>query len=214
MLGTNFRIRGSNFERIPNPTTDFWTGSTFSKVILMEEFQAKLKRLFDEKSISSSKAVESVFSHWAKIQKFWPATSDESNFDIDLREALHDALDDSGEYLLTHSSKVIIRIVSSHLNAVIFTLEELEPALNELDANKEDIFMAHYFTEIRRSVLGNRRKSEAANASSEITNERNDIWITLVFRMQCWILLHDFDKSDVKRVPSELKGSRMSVYIG
>ena len=199
--------------RIPNPTTDFWTGSTFSKVVLMEEFQARLKRGFDEKSISPSDALDSIFSHWSKIQKFWPA-NDELNFDIDLREALHDALDDSRDYLLTHSSKVIIRVVSSHLNALILTLEELDTALSELDANKEDLFMEHYFTGIRSSVLRSRRKSEAPNASSEITDERNAIWITLIFRMLCWILLHDFHETDIKRVPSELKGSRMPVYIG
>lgn len=42
---------------------------------------------------------------------------------------------------------------------------------------------------------------------------RNTIWISLVFRMLCWLLLHDFDKADVKIVPSELKGSRMPIFF-
>lgn len=40
-----------------------------------------------------------------------------------------------------------------------------------------------------------------------------DIWCTLVFRMICWLMLHDFNKMDVQLPKSELRGSRMPVYI-
>lgn len=40
-----------------------------------------------------------------------------------------------------------------------------------------------------------------------------DIWYTLVFRMICWLTLHDFNKMDVQLPKSELRGSRMPVYI-
>jgi hypothetical protein len=43
--------------------------------------------------------------------------------------------------------------------------------------------------------------------------ERNYVWCALVFRMLCWLLLHDFDKKDVQRPKSELMGSRLPVYI-
>lgn len=39
------------------------------------------------------------------------------------------------------------------------------------------------------------------------------IWCTLVFRMLCWLLLHDFNKKDVQMAKSELLGSRLPVYI-
>ncbi|KAH6648317.1 hypothetical protein BKA67DRAFT_360231 [Truncatella angustata] len=42
---------------------------------------------------------------------------------------------------------------------------------------------------------------------------RSDIWCTLVFRMLCWLLLHDFDKHDVQLSKSELMGSRLPVYV-
>ncbi|KAL0943074.1 modin [Colletotrichum truncatum] len=46
----------------------------------------------------------------------------------------------------------------------------------------------------------------------EVTHE--DIWCTLVFRMICWLMLHDFHKNDVQEVSkSELLGSRLPVYI-
>lgn len=41
----------------------------------------------------------------------------------------------------------------------------------------------------------------------------DDVWCTLVFRMICWLMLHDFDKQDVQLSKSELLGSRMPVYI-
>lgn len=40
-----------------------------------------------------------------------------------------------------------------------------------------------------------------------------DIWCTLVLRMLCWLLLHDFHKKDVQISKSELLGSRLPVYI-
>jgi len=41
----------------------------------------------------------------------------------------------------------------------------------------------------------------------------DDVWCTLVFRMICWLMLHDFNKQDVQVSKSELLGSRMPVYI-
>lgn len=41
----------------------------------------------------------------------------------------------------------------------------------------------------------------------------DDLWCTLIFRMICWLMLHDFDRSDVQVNKSELLGSGMPVYI-
>lgn len=49
------------------------------------------------------------------------------------------------------------------------------------------------------------------DTSHETTHE--DIWCTLVFRMICWLMLHDFHKNDVQLPKSELFGSRLPVYI-
>jgi len=45
----------------------------------------------------------------------------------------------------------------------------------------------------------------------EVSHE--DVWCVLVFRMICWLMLHDFNKKDVQISKSELLGSRLSVYI-
>ena len=41
----------------------------------------------------------------------------------------------------------------------------------------------------------------------------DDVWCTLVFRMICWLMLHNFSKPDKQISRSELLGSRMPVYI-
>jgi len=39
------------------------------------------------------------------------------------------------------------------------------------------------------------------------------IWCTLVLRMLCWLILHDFNRKDVQIPKSELRGSRLPVYF-
>ncbi|GKT44701.1 uncharacterized protein ColSpa_04882 [Colletotrichum spaethianum] len=41
----------------------------------------------------------------------------------------------------------------------------------------------------------------------------NDVWCMLVFRMICWLLLHDFHGKDIQVEKSDAFGSRLSVYI-
>ncbi|PHH62303.1 hypothetical protein CDD81_7291 [Ophiocordyceps australis] len=48
---------------------------------------------------------------------------------------------------------------------------------------------------------------------AEIAVSRGDVWCVLIFRMICWLMLHDFNKQDVQIGKSELLGSRMPVYI-
>ncbi|UKZ61553.1 uncharacterized protein TrAtP1_002814 [Trichoderma atroviride] len=52
---------------------------------------------------------------------------------------------------------------------------------------------------------------EGSLADLEVSHD--DIWCTLVFRMICWLMLHNFNKKDVQLPKSELLGSRMPVYI-
>jgi DNA-binding transcriptional MerR regulator len=41
----------------------------------------------------------------------------------------------------------------------------------------------------------------------------DDVWCVLVFRMICWLMMHDFHRLDIQVSKSELLGSRMPVYI-
>ncbi|KAH6628499.1 hypothetical protein F5144DRAFT_492055 [Chaetomium tenue] len=47
----------------------------------------------------------------------------------------------------------------------------------------------------------------------DLESDAAAIWCTLVLRMVCWLLLHDFDRNDVQIPKSELLGSRLPVYI-
>lgn len=49
--------------------------------------------------------------------------------------------------------------------------------------------------------------------TTSLESQAAAIWSTLVFRMLCWLLLHDFHKKDVQIAKSELLGSRLPVYI-
>jgi hypothetical protein len=82
-----------------------------------------------------------------------------------------------------------------------------------LNINKEKVFVKHHFWNIRKGVAKGGRKFKTPNTTTDgslMDDEKNAIWITLVFQMLCWNLLYDFDNKDVMRV----RGSRMLVYIG
>ncbi|CCF46100.1 modin [Colletotrichum higginsianum] len=50
-------------------------------------------------------------------------------------------------------------------------------------------------------------------ATKHVEMQRAAVWYTLVFRMICWLMLHDFDKKDVQLPKSELIGNRQTVFI-
>lgn len=54
---------------------------------------------------------------------------------------------------------------------------------------------------------------EKTDENNEGDSEGNGIWCALVFRMICWLLLHNFDKMDKQISKSESIGSRLPVYI-
>lgn len=61
---------------------------------------------------------------------------------------------------------------------------------------------------------GNNKHSGGGGGGSRPRKlEAASVWCTLVFRMLCWLLLHDFSKMDVQISKSELLGNRLPVYI-
>ncbi|KAK1999389.1 hypothetical protein LX36DRAFT_605135 [Colletotrichum falcatum] len=53
----------------------------------------------------------------------------------------------------------------------------------------------------------------ATVVTKHVEMQRVAVWYTLVFRMICWLMLHDFDKKDVQLSKSELIGNRQTVFI-
>lgn len=216
MLGQCFRIRRSNFRMLPNPTADSWLKKIGSKASwkitrLMDVFQQKLQELVDNEGFCDDHHICKIVNGWKKIG---PRCIDEANLTIDVREDIHDALDSQTKYLLSLKQADVLSVVVAHITKVVEVLDDAVSPLNTIVlANKENALFSHYFYEIRPAVIGNLRADKKPLSKSE-KEERNIIWISLIFRMLCWLLLHDFDKADIKIVPSDLKGSRMPIYIG
>lgn len=202
---------------LPNPTMDFWLKKTGQKaswkvITLMERFQARFKQLIEDfEPFDKFHQCTMISKHWENIAGL--VCEDEAHLTIEAREAIHDALDQSTQYLLSFNQIDVLSVLVAHVTKVIEVLADPNSPLNTIVlANKEDALLKYYFYEIRPAVIGNLDSKKRPLTEEE--EQRNTVWLTLIFRMLCWFLLHDFDKSDIKIVPSDLKGSRMPVYIG
>jgi hypothetical protein len=60
---------------------------------------------------------------------------------------------------------------------------------------------------------GREPQHDSEDETTRLESSASAIWCTLVLRMLCWLLLHDFNKKDVQIPKSELLGSRLPVYI-
>ena len=115
------------------------------------------------------------------------------------------------------------------------TIDDIDSAfVNE----KEYLLMQMYFETVRKNVTriltqqdGKSKKIEAKRARRGSINSGkageagvkppelipedkvNEIWCTLVFRMLCWLQLHEFHKMDIQVSKSDAYASRIPVYI-
>jgi hypothetical protein len=102
------------------------------------------------------------------------------------------------------------------------------PTLADIDAatpeERHRLLIKLYFWTVRKRVvqivcdqvsIASITTPDMLTNSSREENEGkvNDIWLTLVFRMLCWLLLHDFHKKDIQISRSEVYDSRLPVYI-
>ena len=216
MLGKVLRIRGSSFRMIPNPTGDQWLKKIGPKASwritrMMEIFHDKLTSLVFPNGLESSDEIQAIIQHWQTISRL--GHPDGSIENIHAKEAVHDALDQTTDYLLSLTQAEVLSVLVAHISQVAKVLYNPNSPLNTIVlANKEESLLTYYFDKIRPLVVGDDPNEPYMNEKA--SNKRNIIWVSLIFRMLCWLSLHDFNKSDVMIVPSDLKGSRMPVYIG
>jgi hypothetical protein len=211
---------------IPNPTEDQWLKKVGRKASwkisrLMEVLEAKLRdfmtvaEFMDAEGSGPTHEITAINSHLGNISSLGfrnhseneppPRFQDEAELSIHCREAIHDAIDERTKYLLDLTQAELLSVLVAHITKVIDVLADPNSPLNKIVlAHKEDALLTYYFEKVRPVVIGD----------GEDRARRNTIWISLIFRMLCWLMLHDFDKADVKIVPADLKGSRMPVYIG
>ncbi|CAK7245986.1 MAG: hypothetical protein STHCBS139747_007607 [Sporothrix thermara] len=73
----------------------------------------------------------------------------------------------------------------------------------------------HSTTAANAAAQRRNRTNREADTDTRQTTMRDieDIWCTLVFRMLCWLMLHDFHKKDVQVSKSDVYDSRQAVYL-
>ncbi|EKD15913.1 uncharacterized protein L3040_003230 [Drepanopeziza brunnea f. sp. 'multigermtubi'] len=189
MLSKVFRIRGSNFRMLPNPTADSWLKNIGAKASwritsIMEVFQKRLASFITTEGLPYENPLSKISTQWKRITEL--NCGDEAELGLEAREAIHDALDKQTTFLLSIRQVDVLNILVAHVAKVMEVLENPVSPLNIIVlANKEVAFMTYYFQEIRPAVVGN-------TGTKTEQDEKNLIWISLIFRMLCWMLLHDF----------------------
>jgi len=236
MLGRPVRIRGSCFTRLPNPTAERPCSLSINVLYrLLETFATTIENLTP---------LSQILDNWRNAKTIWPRQHFYEKHDISIsaKEFLHDLLDSCTEYLLSRPSHSIHSVISAHLTAVLDHLNSPESEFDNDFAEftrRSDYaadFVRTYSNEVLPTViskgpLASKQMSQKDSRGSRDVDqlgmtevdldelqreglERKTVWCTLVIRMLCWLLLHDFHPDDVNIVPSELKGSQMPVYIG
>lgn len=203
------------FRMIPNPTQDYWLKNVNIKpswriTRLMTVFQKKITELAELEDYSNmhpeKHIISTIIEQWQETESL--GHMDEYNLGIDVHEKIHDILDQRTEFLLDGTKQTdVLRVIVAHL-------DELTKALNDNTSplsfnnfvNKEEALIDYYFDTILSSI------TQGTDADEK--EQTHIIWVSLLFRMLCWLLLHDWDKHDKCRVPPGLKGSGMPVYIG
>jgi hypothetical protein len=177
----------------------------------MKRYQEELADVVAKaKETAPHPLLSTIFDEWVKMRQVWV-----ENIDLDMRERIHDALDATAPYLQDTQnflSLEVMSVVTSHISVVLAATDELQFTLHTPCADeKEDKgkLMKYYFEKVLPSVASN-----GGNLTDDAKDKRTVIWLGLMFRMICWFLLHDFDKNDINRMDSALKGSRMPVFIG
>jgi hypothetical protein len=199
---------------LPNPTADRWPGdaSNIEWWGEMKEYQDCLGKLITSSLTPETPRpplVSLISEQVAKINKSW--TKKEG--DIDVREEIHDSLDRVNEQFQdpkTFPQREITSVLASHLQTILATTDDIQHAINLYDAdNVKGKLVRCYFDRVLWTV-----KNDGLNLTDDQKSKRGVIWLGLIFRMICWFSLHDFDKNDVNMMPSDMKGSRMPVFIG
>ncbi|PQE06419.1 modin protein [Rutstroemia sp. NJR-2017a WRK4] len=227
MLGKVFRQRGSSFRMIPNPTQDFWlkkvgVNPSWKITRLMEVFQNELNGLviaerFDLTETTPG-SIALVIQQWKKIEALMKASKqskDECDLSIEVLEAIHNVLDENTKYFVSKEmgQQNLLTVVVAHLDAVTKVLDNANSRLNSIvSGNKEQPLMEFYFQTIRPAVT--QKDSAGKVFPRDVEVQRTTIWVSLMFRMLCWLMLHDWARDDRCIVPTDLKGSRMPVFIG
>ncbi|EME44745.1 hypothetical protein DOTSEDRAFT_72261 [Dothistroma septosporum NZE10] len=231
MLGQVFRLRGSNFKMLPNPTYHGPWVDTFNCCALMREFQkhvASIGSFSGPRIPSNSPHLTFIRNEWnTHLSPIW--LDEEDAIDITMREAVHTTIEKVDIFLTkTCGEAAVIPVLTAHMSTILDLLLVPESSLNTLESDEEEQLMNVYFREIFPEAV---MHAVSQDTNSPLTNggfgdngfggdekkkgsvSAAEIWIMLMFRACCWWILHEFDQTDTKVLDPRWSGSRLPVMV-
>ncbi|KAK4496240.1 hypothetical protein PRZ48_012220 [Zasmidium cellare] len=216
MLGDVFRLRGSNFRMLPNPTRTPWI-DTFSACSLMTEFQENVRK-FEDQGYPTAQT-NFIRGKWKEnLADVWK--TNERDIDIEMREAVHDVIDSCTKYLVGECGEgAVISVVNAHVTVILDELDNPDSVLSTLESDSEEALMEHYFDKIRKEVMEHISSQDSISPTMRRPSAirtmvpPQGIWLILMFRLCCWWVLHEFDQTDTRVLDPRWKGSRLPVMI-
>lgn len=231
MLGETFRLRNSGFRRVPNPTKDSWPQEYLFPLVFLDSFVNNLDSVRSKYQLSDRSELQTISRECEKILQ--AANPSLMSIDIDVLEAVHDAIDEATELLSFWTDSAILFVVGEHVTHVVDALHDPFSELNSMRKPKKvvspskvgkprrrmiKLYLETILPKIYKMSTSSPHKIKRAelDAGVRICSESDGIvlWCILLFRMICWLTLHDFDPEDIQMIPSSLRHSRVPVYIG
>lgn len=226
MLAIISYIPDSYLRRLPNPTTFVWNKLGFSVQRLIIEVHNSLLSTWEYRSLALREWADEVvlaIRDLAAHPEQRSSSGSESLIPLFTLSVLNHAIQKCDQYLLGDSECKRLRNIALHFhfNEVLRFLGEsrdqqtdsnvsdYEELMSASPGARENVLMKVYFSTILPRVA--RAFGQAERKNEELATE---IWCTLVFRMLCWLLLHDFDKEDVQVGDlSKMYTSRIEMHI-
>ncbi|KAF5027488.1 hypothetical protein F66182_413 [Fusarium sp. NRRL 66182] len=233
MIGQILHIKHLCFRYIPNPCCCVWSPRGFSLPKLLISYRS----YFLESDIRNAQLlahVDTLVSAKAGIQTHDGAPQE---YGWQAQNALHQAIDELDATLKADHSRSHLAqtILGCHFQETLLLMNDQSstfPHFNHLQAStREDRLIKAYFQQVLPAVLRSvssaffsiktsdsefhvvKDKGAQTVEYAEYLLAAKDIWCTLVLRMICWLMLHDFHRHDVQITKGELFGSDLPVYI-
>lgn len=212
MLGRTLHVKRRCFTYIPNPTIYRWSKQSFSFHSLLVGFCNELEELHD---LSTSTDLRYIFKVAVGVKD---AANTENFLGPRHLDILHAAISRADDILYKeHDSKfVVLDVIRRHLKALASDHDKSFAGVGDLPAVymgpvelQETRFMRAYFSHILPQV-------QSIKDSGRVDTDqgrRSLIWCTLIFRMLCWLLLHDFAYEDVQVPKADVIACQLAVYI-
>lgn len=223
MLARTLHMKDRCFTYLPNPTSSRWNRNHFSRRRLLSSFCSEIlgeKAALSQEESEESRELRSICDSASHVDAAIPQCRDDDLAPLHLN-VLRNALDKTDALLRTYHKGLVLDVLRCHVNEILHAAIRLDgEATEEQDSfnnlafvpreSLERELMEKYFHVIRqRVVVGDLKDSKLPSDAAT----RNAIWSGLVFRMICWLLLHNFHQNDVQLLDYERDRSNMWVYI-